>query len=280
MNSDFSNFLDSVSNIADLDLRRKVISVLKTRLADRHMGDHGAYVDALEKNYDGLKSLTDKFGWPSVEKLKGQGVSQEDAAAIEVSAFLCVQHLDANIVPRLLANNPSLSPNDMNDRWKDMLEADKVVERQAEMLSLMKKDGASPELVCYLTDRNLRNKDENQEFGTQYYPPPIEYQGKIDLDGWAVGFETMGADENLRSMLIEKRKNAGLSEESIAAIDKCGPLQFLSQDMLGFLAGSKVDLRDDGKGMENVCDNLSEIERHDTLSKYNCSANKSGEMER
>ncbi len=157
-------------------IKEALLAIVATRVTDFFPDTNGQspteehfaqYTSMVEANYKTLKSYTDQHGWPSKEKLTKMGLSQEDALAVETSAFLCIQHLDTNITPRIKAKHYDITGQELASTWQDKLGNDRVVERQREMLELMEKDGANRGFCCYLTDRVLRNSNQPQLFGTQ-----------------------------------------------------------------------------------------------------------------
>lgn len=248
---------ESVNQIQDEQIRSDVISLIATRITDRHKGDHEKYVQDLEANYETLDNFVESHGWPTVDKLTALGISEEDALAVETSAFLCVQHLDANIGPRLKAS--STTEEQVGRTWKEELEDSRVIERQEKMLLIMKEAGANKGMICYLTDRNLRDKDLPQKYCTQYYP--LGQRGQIEINGDVHSLDDLKVDNpELIKGLLDKRMADGLTETSIFSLEKEShqPLQFLPQDMLSTLSDIRL--------MSDVVKNLRSQEERVTKS--------------
>ena len=229
---------ESLRNITNSTEREALVSIVETRTTDYFpdtSGKHPAqehfaqYSTMVEENYKTLKSYTDQYGWPSQDKLTKIGLSQKDALAVETAAFLCVQHLDANITPRIKAENYDITGQDIASTWQDKLSDSRVVGRQSEMLSLMKEDGANGGFCCYLTDRTLRNSDQPQLFGTQgslssfgigdEKPPQISLPSG-DIVSIDVAISNSG--------FLARRNSSGLSQD-MESLQTHNPLSFVKE---------------------------------------------------
>lgn len=238
---------ESISNIVDPQQKKSLINLARTRLTDKHRGDHQQYVQDLENNYDILNRYVEAYGWPTTAKLETLGITPEDALALETSAFLSIQHLDANIVPRLFATNPKIDVNKLSaTEWQSRLAIDDIPRRQAEMLNIMRRDNAHPAMICYLTDRFLRDQNLPQEFGTQIYPIQAANQA-INIAEQTYSLAEVAADVFLQNQLITKRNSKGFEEQHIFAIGQTKqPLQFLDQGMLiAFNAFAEINTKVD-----------------------------------
>jgi len=229
---------ESLKNITSSGEREALLSIVDTRMTDyfpdtggkRPTQEHFAqYSSMVEANYETLKSYTDQHGWPSQEKLTKMGLSQEDALAVETSAFLCVQHLDANITPRIKAGHYDITGQELASTWQGKLSEDRVVERQSEMLSLMQEDGANRGFCCYLTDRVLRNSDQPQLFGTQgslsSFGIGEEKPPQISLpNGEIVSIDVAMSSHDF----LARRNSSGLSQD-MESLQTHNPLSFVAE---------------------------------------------------